>query len=279
MFGKFRPPCLFGPGALFISVTLAGKTVWAQGTTRIDAAEEPASVMQILFSGGWPGVLIMLVLIGLSLTAVYLICENFLTIRRSVFMPRDLETEIRELLARRRLAEAEAACQQQPSMLSFILLHGISEVDAGWSGVEKALEDATAEQSARLMRKIEYLSVIGNLAPMVGLLGTVTGMLLTFQKVATTQGAAGAAELAEGIYQALVTTVVGLVIAIPALAAFAFFRNRVDQFVAEAAYLALHSCKVLKRRAMPVAAVATAAKASPGTFTPPPAPPEPERKS
>ena len=119
----------------------------------------------------------------------------------------------------------------------------------------KVLEDATAEQAARLLRRIEFLSVIGNLAPMVGLLGTVTGMIIAFQRVAGSQGAAGAADLAEGIYQALVTTVGGLIVAIPALAAFAFFRNRVDQFVAEAAYMAFHACKPLKRlRRVPKAA-------------------------
>jgi biopolymer transport protein ExbB len=114
--------------------------------------------------------------------------------------------------------------------------------------VEKALEDALAEQSARLFRKVEYLSVIGNIAPMVGLLGTVTGMIIAFQQVASTQGSAGAADLAEGIYQALVTTVVGLIIAIPSLGAFAIFRNRIDELVAEAAYMAQHVFAPLKRR-------------------------------
>ena len=139
--------------------------------------------------------------------------------------------------------------EQPSSFLSFVLLHGLAEVEGGWAAVEKALEDATAEQSARLFRKIEYLSVIGNLAPMVGLLGTVTGMIFAFQQVATTQGSAGAGELAEGIYQALITTVGGLVVAVPSLGAFAIFRNRVDQLVAEAAYAAQHVFAPLKRRA------------------------------
>ena len=77
-------------------------------------------------------------------------------------------------------------------------------MEFGWREVEKAVEDSLAQQSARLMRRIEYLSVIGNIAPMVGLLGTVTGMIFAFQQVATTRGAAGAGDLAEGIYQALV---------------------------------------------------------------------------
>ena len=132
------------------------------------------------------------------------------------------------------------ACRSQPSFLAFIIAAGINEIDGGWPAVEKALEDATAEQAARLLRKIEYLSVIANIAPMVGLLGTVVGMVLCFHTVASTQGAAGAAQLAEGIYQALITTIAGLIIAIPALGAFAIFRNRVDQLVAEGAYLAQH---------------------------------------
>jgi biopolymer transport protein ExbB len=126
------------------------------------------------------------------------------------------------------------------------------------------LEDALAEQSARLFRKIEYLSVIGNIAPMVGLLGTVIGMIFAFQQVAVSQASAGAAQLAEGIYQALVTTVGGLIVAIPSLGVFAVFRNRVDQFVAEAAYMAQHVFTPLRRRK---------SKATAPTAGPPPAPP------
>ena len=145
----------------------------------------------------------------------------------------------------------------QPSFLSFVLCAGFDEATGGWPAMEKAMEDATAEQAARLFRKIEYLSVIGNIAPMVGLLGTVTGMIFAFQEVAETQGAVRAAQLAEGIYTALVTTVGGLLVAIPSLAAFAVFRNRVDQLVAETAYLAQHLVTPLKadrspRRTPPV---------------------------
>jgi biopolymer transport protein ExbB len=129
------------------------------------------------------------------------------------------------------------------------LTHGISELEFGWNSVEKAVEEALAEQSARLFRKIEYLSVIGNLAPMVGLLGTVIGMIVAFQNVASTQGTASAPQLAEGIYQALVTTVGGLLVAIPSIGAFAVFRNRIDQLVAEAAFQSQHVFSPLRRKA------------------------------
>ncbi len=194
---------------------------------------------------------IMMFLIALSVTAVYLMIDHLLTIRRSDIMPEGLSDHVRELLAAGQLAEADLACRAKPSFLSFVLIQGLAEVEGGWSAVEKALEDATAEQSARLFRKLEYLSVLANIAPMVGLLGTVVGMIMAFKQVAETQGSAGAGDLAEGIYTALVTTVAGLLIAIPSLGAFAIFRSRVDQFVAEAAYLALHAFAPLKRRRVP----------------------------
>ncbi len=211
----------------------------------VDAPQD--GLLDIVFSGGWIGLTILLVLLALSLTAAYLVFDHLMTLRRGEIMPESLGERVQKLLLAGRIDEANELCRATPSFLSFVLLHGLAEVDGGWAAVEKALEDATAEQSARLLRKIEYLSVIGNIAPMVGLLGTVTGMIFAFQQVANTQGSAGAGELAEGIYQALITTVGGLVVAIPALGAFAVFRNRVDQLVAEAAYVAQHSFAPLKR--------------------------------
>lgn len=226
----------------------------------------PQGFFAILFSGGPVGVVIMLVLIGLSLTAAYLVFENMLSIRRGEIIPEGVSEQVKQLVSAGRIGEATALCHEKPTFMSFVVLHGLSEVDGGWTEVEKAMEEAAAEQAARLLRKVEYLSVLGNIAPMVGLLGTVTGMLMAFKEVADSEGSAGAAQLAEGIYQALVTTVVGLIIAIPSLGAFAIFRNRVDQFVAEASYAALHGLSPLKRGrvAEPKASISPA---------PPPAPP------
>ncbi|HBO43328.1 MAG TPA: peptide transporter TolQ, partial [Planctomycetaceae bacterium] len=174
--------------------------------------------------------------------------EHLMTIRAKVLMPEGLGDDVRQLLGEGNVAAAEQRCRQQPSFLAFVLSAGLGEVEGGWTAVEKAVEDAVADQSARLFRKIEYLSVIGNIAPMLGLLGTVVGMIFAFREVADTQGAARAADLATGIYLALVTTVEGLIVAIPALGAFAIFRNRVDQLVAETAYAAQHALGPLKRR-------------------------------
>jgi biopolymer transport protein ExbB len=215
----------------------------AEAVPTDDGSDSPQSAWEILSAGGLIGMLIML----LSIAAVALVIEHVMTIRRAVLMPPGLAEEVHELLAAGKVGPADQRCRMQPGFLAHVLGAGLAEVDGGWTDVEKAMEDATAEQSARLFRKIEYLSVIGNIAPMMGLLGTVIGMIFAFREVADTQGAARAADLAEGIYLALVTTVEGLIVAIPSLAAFAWFRNRVDQLVAEATYLAEHVFAPLKR--------------------------------
>ena len=209
----------------------------------------PQGLLSIIFSGGIVGAIMIVVLLALSLTAAYLIFDHLMTIRRKDLMPEGLGERVRQSLVGGDVKGAREICSAQPSLLSFVLMHGISELEFGWNAVEKSLEDALAEQSARLFRKIEYLSVIGNIAPMVGLLGTVIGMIFAFQQVASTQGLASAPQLAQGIYQALVTTVGGLIVAIPSIGAFAIFRNRIDQLVAEAAYTAQHVFTPLRRKA------------------------------
>lgn len=216
---------------------------------------------EILFAGGWIGISILLVLLALSLTAAYLVFDHLLIIRRAVIVPRGLAEAVRSELARGSALVAQQKCEETPSLLATLLLAGLHERQFGWAAIEKSVEDSAAQQSSRLFRRIEYLSVIGNIAPMVGLLGTVTGMIIAFRAVAATQGAAGAADLAEGIYQALVTTVVGLIVAIPALGAFAVFRNRVESLLAAATEDAGHALAPL--RMMAASRQATAGKKPP----------------
>ncbi len=213
-----------------------------------EASESSSGLMEIIFSGGPVGLTILLILFALSVTAAYLLFDQVMTLRRREILPDGVSDAVRQSLLTGRPAEADAACRRAPSVLSVVLLSGLTELEFGWREVEKAVEDSLAQQAARLMRRIEYLSVIGNIAPMVGLLGTVTGMIFAFQQVATTRGAAGAGDLAEGIYQALVTTVGGLIVAIPSLAIYAVCRNRVDSMIAEVAYQSQHALAPIKRR-------------------------------
>jgi len=207
----------------------------------------------IIRAGGTVGFLIMF----LSIVAVALVVEHLLTLRRDLFMPSTVVEEATARLSARDWKGVVDICRENPSVLSEVLTSGISEHEAGWNEMEKVMEETLAEQTARWNRKVEYLSVIGNIAPMLGLLGTVIGMILAFRTVAETQGAARAADLAEAIYLALVTTVEGLIVAIPSLAAYAFFRNRVDELMAEVAATVQKMFAPLKRRRPPVAKSST----------------------
>jgi len=230
-----EPPAQDGPPAATAQSTAPS------GST--SAESQGWTTWQIINAGGIVGLFIIL----LSIAAVALVIEHSLMLRASVLMPPGLADEVRGLVAGGRTAQATELCQARPSFLAGVLSDGLAEVEGGWPAVEKAIEDSLAQHTARLVRKVEYLSVIANVAPMLGLLGTVMGMIVAFREVAETQGAARAADLAEGIYLALVTTVEGLVVAIPTLGALAVLRNRLDQLVAEAANMAEHAFLPLKR--------------------------------
>ena len=186
------------------------------------------SLSQLFEAGGTIGYIIT----GLSFLMVALIVEHLISLRFNALIPPGLADSIHHHLTLRHFEEARQQCQFHPSFLAYVLAAGLRETDLGYQSVEKALEDAAVEQSARLYRKIEYLSVIGTIAPMLGLLGTVWGMILAFMEFEQ-KANPQVSELAPGIYKALVTTLQGLCVAIPALAAFAHFRNRIDQLVAD----------------------------------------------
>jgi biopolymer transport protein ExbB len=200
------------------------------------AARPPAptiDIRQMFIDGGAIGYII----VALSLVMLALIFEHLMTIRQKTLMPQGLEEDITKLISQGQIRLAEERCVASKCFLGYLLAAGIKEIELGYSAVEKAMEDAASQQASRLMRKIEYLSMISTVAPMLGLMGTVWGMILAFmefERKANPQ----VSELAPGIYKALVTTLFGLIVAIPAIAAFGFFRNRIDELVAQTALTA-----------------------------------------
>ncbi|MBX3442500.1 MAG: MotA/TolQ/ExbB proton channel family protein [Planctomyces sp.] len=200
-------------------------------------------VRELLRAGGVIGGLTIL----LSLGMVAMIVEQLLTIRRGALIPAELPEKARALIAAGKIGEAEALARDNPSYLGFLLQTGLQEIDLGYAAVEKSMEDAAVEQSARLFRKVEYLAVIGAVAPMLGLMGTVWGMIQAFGEFAE-RANPQPADFAPSISEALVTTLFGLVVAVPAISAFAFFRNKVDELSAEATITAGHVMAPLKRQ-------------------------------
>ena len=121
----------------------------------------------------------------------------------------------------------------EPSALSYVIHQALAEAGHGYAAMERAMEEASEERTTTLLRKIELLNVVGNVAPMLGLLGTVYSMIKVFSGIVQAGGMPQPEQLAEGVGIALVTTFWGLIVAIPALAVYAFMRNRIDGLSSE----------------------------------------------
>ncbi len=219
---------------LWISLTtcVCGDEPSAKSEVATEAFLNPRELLE---AGGMIGY----VIIFLSFLMVALIVDYLLTIRRTTFMPPGLAEEVHMLLADRKLPEATKLCEKQQGFIGRVLFAGLQESQLGYTAMEKAMEDAAAEQSARCYRRIEHVAVISTLAPMLGLMGTVWGMIqafMEFEMKANPQ----ISELAPGVYKALVTTLQGLAVAIPAIGAVAYFRSRVEELSMEATLLASH---------------------------------------
>ncbi len=229
--------------AVLFGCLLASAVVFAAEPAPVDIRPKTMTLSEMFAAGGTIGYIIT----GLSVLMVARIVEHLFSLRTNAIIPPELADTIHHHVGLRHFEEARQQCQFRPSFLAFVLAAGLREADLGFAAVEKALEDAAVEQSARLYRKIELLSVIGTIAPMLGLLGTVWGMILAFMEFEQ-KANPQVSELAPGIYKALVTTLQGLCVAIPALAAFAHFRNRIDQLVADGSLTAEAVFSDYKRR-------------------------------
>ena len=215
----------------------------AGGIPAHEPAKEGVSLWMLLRAGGVIGYIIIL----LSLVAVALMIEYALSIRRTTLMPPGFADEVLNLLTQGQAGAAIQKCQNDPSALAQILYAGMTQYEFGWEAIEKSAEEATAEQASRLYRKVEYLNMIGNIAPMLGLLGTVVGMVIAFQQMADSGGYGRATELAEGIYVALITTIQGLLVAIPCLAVYSIFANRIATLISETTYIAEQVLQPIKK--------------------------------
>lgn len=192
------------------------------------------SLFQLIMKGGIVGYLIIL----LSIVALGLVIDYAITIRRTKLTPPRDVAVLRKLIRDHKLEELKKLDQERTSFLSQVVIAGLKEAEFGYQAMIKAMEDASEALRARIARKIEHLNVIGNISPMMGLLGTVIGMLRCFNEISQVTGSIEPKQLAGGIFEALVTTCMGLIVAIPALYFFALFKNRVDEFTGEASLTA-----------------------------------------
>lgn len=204
-----------------------------------DSAKPGRSLFGMAFSGDIFGVLIVIVIILLSIVSTFFVIEHAISISKGKLMPEYVLQELDQRIARGEISEAIEFCQQPENycMSSDVILAGLERFEAsefGFAEYKSAVEEAGEDHTGALYRKTEVLGVIGAIAPMLGLTGTVLGMINAFNTLAAAGGTAEPKDLAGGIGQALITTLFGLVVAIPTMVSYSFFRNKIDSIVAEA---------------------------------------------
>lgn len=184
------------------------------------------------------GSLIIWFLLLLSMGSIGLIGYMALTNQRKSIIPVGVVEEARRLLSEGLYREAFDLTRRERSFFSQVLAAALREASHGFSAMVRALEQTSDELTTERLRRIEYLNVLGQVSPMIGLFGTVYGMILAFQAIVVAGGNADPVLLAGGIGTALTTTFWGLVVAIPALTGYAIVRNRIDAITAEATLIA-----------------------------------------
>ena len=215
----------------------AGGDETTDSESESDAAEDKSTnLLAWVFKS--LGILYTLVFLMISFVLVALIVMNMLTARRDNVVPVHLVEGFEEHLNEKRYQEAYEMAKNDESVLGKVLSAGLAKLQSGYQQAIEGMQEVGEEENMKMEHRLSYLALIGTIAPMVGLLGTVHGMINSFQVIATTRGSAPEAyDLADGISKALFTTLVGLGIAIPAIAIYNILRNHVARLVLEVGIL------------------------------------------
>lgn len=223
-FGPFAPsPCLAQEGEVVAADSEGDETTAVEETNYLTWAYQSL------------GLGYSLIFLTLSFILTSLFVMNVVKATRSSVAPEDLVQAFESHLDNKEFSEAYELASTDDSFLGKVLTAGLGRMSGGGTYPQaiEAMQEVGEEENMKLEHRLSYMALIGTISPMVGLLGTVQGMIASFNVIATSATAPKPSELAEGISTALFTTLIGLAIAIPALAIYNILRNRIAQLVLE----------------------------------------------
>lgn len=259
---------------VFVTTGFAQDAAPAAGPDGAPVKQEPQGLVSLILSH--PDFVFFTIMI-LSIIGLTLIIQGFIKNRASVFMPDSSTDHIRELIGQKKFKDLIEFTETDPSFVSRALNPALKRAPS-FSSMKEAMETAIGEQTAEQFRKIEYLNIIGNLGPLLGLLGTVLGMIQAFSALQAAGGNASPTELAGGISTALTHTFLGLFLAVPCLAAFGILRTMVDRLTVRGALVAEEMLLMVKpQESKPAAAAGGAPGARPAPAMPSPIPGAPRK--
>ena len=197
------------------------------GVPRVDASE--SFLVWMIRASGWIGLVIAL----MSFYLIALVVWMSLHYRTVAAVPRELVSDVHDLLEQSRFNEAYHRLVGDSSFLARVLSAGVRKLPAGLAQAQRAMEMANEDATMEMEHRTTYLATVGTLGPMIGLVGTVYGMIMAFRVIALRGSSAQANQLAAGISTALFATLEGIAISIPAIYFYAMFRNRIARLSLE----------------------------------------------
>lgn len=195
------------------------------------STEKTLSIIELLTSGGIGGQIIMIVLAVLLFVAIYLYIERLLTLKAASKVDKGFMNQIRDHIMNGRLDSAKLLCQHTNTPVSRLVEKGISRIGKPLEDINTAIESAGKLEIYSLEKNVSILATISGAGPMIGFLGTVVGMVLAFHEIASGGGQIEVDALASGIYTAMTTTVVGLIVGIVAYIGYNHLVVKTDKIV------------------------------------------------
>lgn len=187
------------------------------------------SLFSIFLRGG----LVMWPILLCSILGLGVIIDRFIILRKAKINVPLFMVRIRTFLKRKDIDGAVSYCMEEKSPIANIVRKGLKKYKAGHARVKESIENAGAQEVSKLEKGLSILASVSGIAPLLGFLGTVTGMISAFMTIENLQGSANPSDLAGGIWEALVTTAFGLMVGIPALAFYNYFLSRIKKLVSD----------------------------------------------
>ncbi len=193
-------------------------------------AQSGGGFYEIVFGSGVVGMLLWFALFGDGAMALYFAIDSAILIKPEKLMPKKLLDGVQKAMMEGDVVKAMEVCDNNPSAMASIVKAAFLHIEEGFEAIQEAVTSASDLEQEKIQQRLNWISVCGNLGPSLGLLGTVQGMILTFQALAA-GGAGDAASLANSIGQALWTTAAGLIVSIPSVSIFYSLRNKANRLI------------------------------------------------
>jgi biopolymer transport protein ExbB len=216
-------------------------------TTPLDTAamsegEASISFIELLFKGGF----MMIPIILLSFLAVYIFFERYLSIKKAARTPNAFMNKVKRLVSDGDVKGARLLCAQEDTPVAKMIEKGISRIGSPLKNIEVTIENQGKIEVYNLEKNLSYLATISGAAPMIGFLGTVTGMIQAFMAMANEEGQISPKLLSSGIYEAMITTASGLLVGIIAYLGYNFLVARVQKLIHRMEYTSIDFIDLLQ---------------------------------